>query len=129
MNKKDFVKLIDSLELPNEEFYILGGGSLLMYGIRENANDLDLCISEELFENLKIEGRIDLNSKNECGFYKINDFVEVVVNEKKNFEFDVIDGYKVEKLEKILKFKESRNKEKDCNDILKIREYLMNKES
>lgn len=124
MNKEQYIENLNSLDLPKDEYYILGSGSLLMYGIREIANDIDLCVSLELFDYLNKEGIIDIDSENECGFYKLNDLVEVVANDKESFEYDLVDGYQVEKLEKILKFKENRNKEKDQVDIVKIREYI-----
>lgn len=124
MNNEEFKKLVDSLNLPKEDYYILGSGSLLLYGIREVANDLDLCISEELFEILKDKYNINMNSQNECGFYPLIPNVEVVVNSKDTFDNDFVDGYPVEKITSILKYKEIRNKPKDQNDILKIKKYL-----
>lgn len=122
MNKEELIKLVDSLNWPKEEFYILGSGSLVMFGIREKANDLDLCISEELFETIK--NRIDLNKKNKCGFYPVTDIVEVVVNKKTDFEYELKDGYQVERLEKILNFKINRNLPKDKVDIERMKAYL-----
>ncbi len=124
MNKEELKLLVDKLELPKDEFYILGSGSLLLYGIRDVAHDLDLCVSEELFNILREKYNIDESSKNACGFYSISEKIEVVVNPKYDFERDFIDGYPVEKLEKILKFKEIRNEQKDIKDIAKIKEYI-----
>lgn len=31
MNKEELLKLLESLELPRKEYYILGGGSLVMF--------------------------------------------------------------------------------------------------
>ena len=83
MNKSEFIKIIDNLNLDKEEYYILGGGSLLMHGIRESASDIDLCVSMKLFENLKEKYNLDDSKKNNCGFYKINDLIEIIPNEKK----------------------------------------------
>lgn len=35
MNKEELLKLVESLNLPKEEYYILGGGSLVMFGIKD----------------------------------------------------------------------------------------------
>ena len=53
MNKEELLSLLDTLNLPKTEYYILSSGSMLLYGLRERANDLDLCVSNELFEQLK----------------------------------------------------------------------------
>lgn len=70
MNKNELLKLVDSLNMPKTEYYILSSGSLLLYGLREKAGDLDLCVSNELFDKLKI--KFNLRQPNECGFYQIS---------------------------------------------------------
>ena len=42
MKKDELIKLIDSLELPKGEYYILSSSCLVLYGLRDKANDLDL---------------------------------------------------------------------------------------
>ena len=126
MDKNELIKLVESLNFPQEEYYILSSGCLLFYGLREKANDLDLCISEKLFNNIKEKYNLVEEKKNECGFYKLNDLVEVVVENKKNFTRDFKDGYPVETLERILKFKKKVNRPKDQRDIIKLEEYLKN---
>ena len=34
MNKNELLKLVDSLNMPKTEYYILSSGSLLLYGLR-----------------------------------------------------------------------------------------------
>ncbi len=68
MNKEELLKLLDNLELPKTEYYILSSGSMLLYGIREIAVDLDLCVSNELFKHLKKNYNLKESDKNECGF-------------------------------------------------------------
>jgi len=128
MNKEQLLELVDSLELPKEEYYILSSGCLLLYGLREQAKDLDLCVSIELFENMKAKFDIDLSSKNDCGFYRLNDFVEIVVNNKLKFNRNFKDSYPVESLQSILNYKISRNAPKDQVDVINIQNYLSNLE-
>ena len=124
MNKEELLKLIESLSLPKEEYYILGGGSLVMFGIKETTSDLDLCVSEELFARLKEEYSLNEKDKKECGFYQISDIIEVIPNPKEEFTCEEIEGYQVEKLERILEFKKKRNAPKDQPYIEKIAEYI-----
>ena len=126
MNKEELIKLIENLNLPKDEYYILSSGFLVLYGLRDLAGDLDLCVSEELFNSLKEKYKIKDEAKNSFGFYKLNDLVEVVVENKKNFTRDFKDGYPAETLERILKFKKKVNRPKDQRDIIKLEEYLKN---
>ena len=124
MNKEELLNLLKSLELPKTEYYILSSGSLLLYGLREMAGDLDLCVSYELFEKLKEKYNLKDSDKNEYGFYHISQDVEIVPNSKESFKMDYKDGYPVENLKSILEFKEKRNAPKDQKDIENIKKYL-----
>lgn len=126
MDKNELIKLVESLNFPQEEYYILSSGCLLFYGLREKANDLDLCISEKLFNNIKEKYNLVEEKKNECGFYKLNDLVEVVVDSPAEFEnqYDFKYGYQLQKLEIILMDKKKRNLPKDKCDIDNIDRYL-----
>lgn len=124
MNKTELLNLVDSLNLPKSEYYILSSGCLLLYGLRDIANDLDLCITRNLFLELQKRYNLTDKDKNECGFYKISDLVEVVITGKFPFEYDIKDGYQVQKLESILNSKKNSNREKDKIDVINIERYL-----
>ncbi len=125
MERKQLLNLVDSFKLPVGQYYILGGGSLVLNGIRDIAGDLDMCVSEEAFKQLKHDYNIDESKMNSCGFYPVTDEVEVVVNAKEDMEYDMVDGYPVEKLTTILKFKEQMNREKDQEDIRQIKRKIL----
>lgn len=126
MNKDELLKMVKNLNLPKGEYYILGGGALVISGIKEKTADLDLCVSEELFLILKGKYNLKESDKNSCGFYKINDIFEIVPSDKKNFTMQIVDGMYVEDLNRILKFKKQRNLPKDQNDIKNIETFLKN---
>lgn len=127
MNKQEVIKLLQDLDLPTTEYYILSSGCLVLYGLRDRANDLDLCVKPELFEKLRVKYNLKEEDKNECGFYHISDLVEVVVSGKYPFEYDVLQGYQVQKLEQILNSKIKSDKPKDKADVQNILNYLNNK--
>lgn len=126
MRIKEFLEKVEQLELPQSDFYILGGGALLLYGFREEAKDIDLCISMELFHKLIWEKRIHPEMKNDSGFYPLDldRGVEVVPNLKSDFKCVKAGIYNVENLRQILMFKQKRKEEKDVKDIDKIENYL-----
>ena len=126
MNKEQLLSLLSKLNLPMDEDYVLSGASLVIRGIREQAKDLDLCISKELFEQIKDKYDLTEDKKNEFGFYKINDLLEIVVDEKEDFNMEVCEPYNLENLSTILEYKLKRNLAKDKTDVEKIKEYLKN---
>lgn len=124
MNKIELLNLLEELNFPKDEYYVLSGASLVLRGIREEANDLDLCISEELFKQIKDKYNLTEEKKNECGFYKINDNLEIVVDKKEDFKMEIGEKYNLEDLQTILDFKIKRNKPKDQKDIENIKKHL-----
>ncbi len=124
MKKIELLNLLKELNFPKDEYYVLSGASLVLRGIRKEANDLDLCISEELFNEIKDKYNLAEGNKNECGFYKINDNLEIVVNKKEYFKMEIGEKYNLEDLQTILDFKIKRNKPKDQKDIENIKKHL-----
>lgn len=124
MKKIELLNLLEELDFPKDEYYVLSGASLVLRGIKEEANDLDLCISEELFIQIKNKFNLTDERKNECGFYKINDNLEIVVDKKEDFKMEIGEKYNLEDLQTILDFKLKRNKPKDQKDIENIKKYL-----
>ena len=124
MKKIELLNLLEELDFPKDEYYVLSGASLVLRGIKEEANDLDLCISAELFNQIKNKFNLTDERKNECGFYKINDNLEIVVDKKEDFKMEIGEKYNLEDLQTILDFKLKRNKPKDKDDIENIKKYL-----
>ena len=127
MLKSELLQLIDSFDFSKKEYYVLGVASLVIRGIREETKDLDLCISKKLFCTIREKYNLNDSCKNEKGFYRLSFLVEVVVEGVYPFEFDIVDGYPVQKLNFLLKNKEQSVREKDKKDVELIKKFI-NKE-
>lgn len=127
MNKSELLKLVDSLAFPVGDYYVLGGGCLVIRGIRAETRDLDLCVSKKLFAKIKEEYHLDSSCRNEKGFYSISPLVEFAVEGVYPFEFDIVDSYPVQKLETLLQNKQHSGREKDKRDVILIHEFLRKK--
>lgn len=124
MDKEEVVKRLKELNLPKDEYYVLSGASLVLRGIREQCSDIDLCISEELFEKIKNKLKMTSDKLNECGFYHLSDSLEIVVDKKYRFNMEEGEEFNYEDINTILAFKKSRNLSKDQRDIANIEKYL-----
>jgi hypothetical protein len=122
MNKEELINLIDSLDMPKNMYRVNSGGALLIMGIREKTADLDMCITNELFEIFK--SKYDVRKKEDSiyNLFYVNDLVEFFVED--DFEYTMIDNYPCETLESILRFKEKNRRPKDLIDIENINKYL-----
>jgi len=79
MNKEELVKLIESLKLDKNEYWILSSGALVLRGIYPDAGDLDIAVTEKGLKELK--GNYNLKKK-ENGWYIVNDKIECVLDTK-----------------------------------------------
>lgn len=124
MDKQEIIKRLRDLNLPKDEYYVLSGASLVLRGIREKCSDIDLCISEELFADVKDRLKMTPDKINSCNFYHLSDFLEIVVDKKSRFNMEKDYEFNLEDINTILAFKESRNPPKDQQDIVNIKKYL-----
>ena len=119
MDRQEFIKRLEELDLPRSEFIILSGGSLLLRGLREATADMDICVSERLAEALALA---DCPKDKDGCFTPFPD-----VQMKADMEgraFDVIEGWQCQTLEDILEKKRKWRRPKDLKDIAVIEEWL-----
>lgn len=125
MTKKDILDILEKYDFDKKEFIILSGASLVLQNVKEETRDIDITVSEYLYNKL-------LNDYN-CIFEKeVNNYLVWFIDDIINFsihyydEIEYIDynGYKIQSLESILKLKESLNRDKDKSDIEKIKRLI-----
>ena len=124
MNRQEIIRRLRGLKLPKNEYYVLSGASLVLRGIREICSDIDLCISEELFSDVKDRLKMTPDKLNSCNFYQLSDALEIVVDKKDHFNLEEGDEFNLEDIKTILAFKESRNLLKDQQDIANIKKIF-----
>ena len=123
MNKKEYLNKLDKLNLDKNKYCIIAGGALLLHGLKETTDDIDIQVLPEYFEELK--KRFKFKKSNKYSYlYELNNDIEVAVREYDYNDVELIDGYPVETLEKELEWKIANNREKDKKLISQIKEYL-----
>ena len=119
MNKQEFVERLEKLGLPRGSFCVFSGGSLLLQGIRDKTNDVDIAITKDLAKKIGLYGM----EKDEYGMYLLQPDVQC----NDNFEeLDrvKVDGFWCESLESVLEFKKRLKRPKDLADIELIEKRL-----
>ena len=90
MNKEKIIKEINRLKLDKNEFWLLGSSSLVLRGIIEQANDIDLAITNKLYKELTKNYKLTyLGTNHSSKWYRINDKIECCIEEidKEKIEF------------------------------------------
>lgn len=128
MNKIELVDFIKSLNLPEGEYSVLSSGSLVIRGIYDKANDLDLHVTEKCFEYIKNNYSIyfkDEKHEYDNPLYAFKDLdIDFFVMPEGDMYFDYVEGIPCQSVEEILNYKVQRNLPKDQEPIRKIKEYM-----
>lgn len=129
---KELINKILSLKLPENEYAAFGSVPLALLGIRDSS-DIDLIVSENIYNNLLNSGWVQ-NKWENGGVYLEKDDFQVT----RNWKFDqynpdidkliedsvLISGVPCVKLEEVRKWKIAFGREKDLRDVNLIDEYL-----
>lgn len=123
MNKVEYLKEIDKLNLDKNEYCIISGGVMLLYNLRDQTEDIDIKVTKKLFNELT--SRFNLTKSPKFSYlYELSNNIEIALMDFDKNDIVWIDGYPVESLEKQLEWKLSNNREKDKRDIKIIRNFL-----
>lgn len=124
MNKNELIKLIDTLKIDKNEFWILSSGALVLREIYADAGDLDIAVTDKGFRELK--QNYNLIPK-ESGFYKVTDKIECVCNGKiENLKYkpELINGYQVQNIYEYYEYLKNSKREKDKLRVPIVEKYL-----
>jgi len=126
LNKEQIELILNNASLAKDKFIIISGAALVMYGIKEFTSDIDISVSKEYLDFLlnNYAWTIEkFDEKNNTYVYFIDDVINFSTN---YYDVDnhIVDGYRLQTIASILELKEKLNREKDKNDIIKIKEYM-----
>jgi len=124
---------LEKLALPEGSFMVMGSGILDALGIRE-AHDIDLVVSQPLFEQLRKDGWSDKVASDghrgiEQGLVEAyddwtDDDGEVKVLSEILVDAQWVNGIPFNSLAKLAVYKARRGQAKDFADLVLINEYL-----
>lgn len=125
MNKEEIFKKLEYYNFNKKEILILSGASMVVNGIKAKTNDIDIAVSADYESELLEKYECKLKEKNNGNnVYSIDNVIEFSINYY-DFDYDIINEYKIQKPRDILKLKENLNRDKDKKDIELIKNHLI----
>ncbi|GCD10571.1 hypothetical protein [Clostridium tagluense] len=124
--KEDIIKILKSMNLPLNEYWITSGAGLVLHGVKERTNDIDLGCTTRLIEHFLKKGCTYRLAEDNSRIMEINDTIEILENWFVD-EIEFIDALPVGSLASIKKQKSELGREKDITDIKMIEEYIESK--
>jgi hypothetical protein len=133
-NFRDLSLSLKKLNLPPDQFVVIGSGPMAVRGIRET-DDLDIMVSSSLWDELitkypqKVDhgiAKLDLGSDIEVsGAGSAYDDPKIASFSEMMASADVIDGVRYLSLDLLKKFKQKIGRDKDLRDIDLISKFRM----
>ena len=124
MNKIEIIAELNKLNINKDLFWVVGSSSLVLRGIIENSNDIDLAMTEECFKTLDITP-IYLGDNHNVKWYKYNDVIEFCVDVKTADKVDDLEPFNLLNLKYYYdNFLKDSDREKDKDKKELIRKYI-----
>ena len=128
MKKNEYLHKLDSLNLNKNDYCIIASGSMLMHDLCDEVSDIDIKVTEELFQILLDKYHMKQSTRYDY-VYELNNEIDVNCRNFNRDNIEFIDGYPVEKLEVQLKWMLDNNRPKDQEKIKIVENYLKQKKS
>ena len=126
MNREEYKRKLDSLNLDKNRYCIISGGIMLLYGLKDTTEDVDIKVRPDYFEELKERFNVKKSPKYPY-LYELDEETEVAVLDYDDSEVEIVDGYPVMNLELQLNWMIENNRPKDQEKIKIIKEFLKRK--
>ena len=126
LNQKQIYELLEKYQLIKDEFIILSGASLVLQGIKELTNDIDIAVSRKYLNFLLNNFQYTIEFYNYEEYFGVY-YIDNIINFSTNYndvDYVMLNGYKLQSIESILDLKERLNREKDEGDIKLIKKYI-----
>ena len=123
MNRAEIIARVKGLPFDPNTFWVVAGAAAVLYGVRDETDDLDLGCTTELADRLEREGVACRRTSDGNRFFKIGEDLELF----ENWLYDSVvflDGIPVISLAGLLTMKERLGRPKDRLDIEKIKTLL-----
>ena len=127
MKKDELLKLIESLKIDKNEFWILSSGALVLRGIYDDAGDLDIAVTNKGLEELKKNYNL---IRKENGWYIVNDEVECVCDgdkDKLKYKPEYNGEYYLQNINEYYEYLKQSSRDKDKVRIPIVENYIKNK--
>ena len=123
MNREELLARLRALPWDPKEYWLITGGAMVLYGLRERTHDVDLGCTTALADALEAQGHPYQVTSDGNRWFKLGEELEVFENWLRGTVVQV-EGVPVVSLRGLLEMKLALGREKDLRDAALIREAL-----
>lgn len=129
MNKEEILKKLNNYDLDKEKFVIISSAAMVLNNIKNETKDIDIAVDAEYEKeilnifNCEVERELIDDGKKYVA-YLIDDVINFSTHYYGDYKYEMKYNYNVQAVDEILKLKEKLGREKDKEDIKKIKDFI-----
>ena len=122
MDRQELLKHLSQFPYDRKEYWIITGGAMVLYGIKEQTADIDLGCSTQMADRLDADGYFYRRTDNGKRWFKYGNTIEI-------FEgwlcdtVKMVEGFPVISIKGLIEMKQEIGREKDLKDIELIKSF------
>ena len=121
LDKKQIIARLEELHLDDTKYWLITGGAMVLYGLREQTSDIDLGCTSDLADLLQQEGFPVERMPDGTRKIVVAEDVEIFENWLED-RVERFEGVPVISIQGLIEMKRALGREKDFRDIQLIRE-------
>ena len=123
MKREEIIRMLEGFPYDREDYWIMTGAAMVLYGIREETSDIDMGCSSKLADIMEAEGYLYKVMDDGSRWFKIGKDIELFENWLDD-SVVTVEGFPVISIQGLIRTKQSMKREKDARDLALIKEYL-----
>ena len=123
MTRADILERLRALDWPVEDYWLVAGGAMVLYGLRPETHDLDLGCTTARADALAAGVPFEEMSDGSGRRFSVSGDVEVFENWLMD-RVELVDGVPVVSLQGLREMKRALGREKDLRDVARIDAFL-----
>lgn len=123
MDKQGILNCLSEFPYDRNEYWVITGGAMVLYDIREQTADVDLGCSKRLADRLEADGYLFRRTDDGKRWFKYGDNIEIF----EEWIMDTIEtvyGFHVVSIKGLIEMKQEIGRDKDKRDIELIKAVL-----
>lgn len=123
MDRREILEKLREFPYGRGEYWVITGGAMVLYGIREQTHDVDLGCTRAMADHLEADGFVPSRTADGKRKFRYGDDVEIFEDWLRG-TVETVEGFPVISIGGLIQMKEELGREKDRRDLALIREYL-----
>ena len=123
MDRQGILNCLSEFPYDPNEYWVITGGAMVLYGIREQTADIDLGCSKRLADLLEADGYLFRRTDDGKRWFKYGENIEIF-EEWLTDTIDTVGGFHVVSIKGLIEMKQELGRDKDKKDIELIKAFL-----